>query len=101
MNEKQDDFVEIKGLNIYPGVTQLPGEAVCNSGFILVGNELKYLPSILKNSIQIRRQEAFELAIDIIGNNPLLLLEWFKRKYKIKGGKGNGKTDTQREKDQN
>ena len=95
MNEKMDetpeDFIEIKGLNIFPGLTQLPGDSVCSSGFILIGNELKYLPSVLKNSIQIHRQEAFELAIDIIGNNPLLLLEWFKRKYKIKGGIENGK----------
>jgi len=89
-----EDLVEIKGLNICNSNDWLAEEHKDKSWYLIVGKELKYLPENLDTPIMIRRQEAFDLAIDIIADNPLLLFAHFKRKFNLTGGHGHGeKTD--------
>jgi len=97
-----DYFIEIKGFNICPAGDWLEKTHNDKNWSLVVGDELKYQPKSCDTSIMIRRQEAFQLAIDIIGQNPLLLLEWFKRRYKIMGDLDHAKTEAkdEREKDQ-
>lgn len=99
MNEKNEDLVEIKGLNIHPAMG-LPKVVLeeRNVKFIIIGENLKYAPDKISTSIMIRKQEAFDLAIDIIGENPLLLFAYFKRKFNLTGGTDHGEEKVQEKK---
>lgn len=91
MNEKEVEYIEIKGLNICPASDWLEEFHKDKQWFLIVGKELKYQPENLKTPILIRRQEAFQLAIDIIRQNPLILFDWFILNYKHKGDSGHGR----------